>query len=564
MRKIVILLICIVIVLGLAVSTGAATTVTGATVNASVNSDGSCLITAEMKLHLERAVEDLSFPIPASARGVTLNGSGVMTSRSGDTQLVKLDRLVGGVTGDVTFRLQYTIPNTVKYQEEEGKLMLTLPLLSGFVHPIDKIDFTVELPGINSNKPHFSSSYYQQGIEASMVFSFSGNKITGAVPLQLKDRETLSMTLEVTEEMFPQDPIRQWSMGTSDMVMIIFGVLALAYWIAFMRCAPFLRSRSTQAPEGYGAGELPCALIGQGMDLTMMVLTWAQLGYILIHVEDSGRVTLHKRMEMGNERSPAELRLYQKLFGKRRWVDGTGFHYASLCRAAAAGRGDVQDLFRRNNGNPRPFRLLCAIIGLLGNISIGYVLAGDALLGVLLIAFLALLGLVGSWCIQNWAKGLHSYDKTSLLIGFAVGAAWILLGSLAGMWAMAAVIVGVQLLAGLAWQYGGRRTPTGRRTVGQILGLRSYLKNMKGEETQRLMQQDPDSFFALVPYAIALGVGRPFARAFGRRRLRGCPYLTTGMDGHMTAWEWYQIMERAVQTMNSRKKRLLLERLTGR
>ena len=97
MRKIVILLICIVIVLGLAVSAGAATTVTGATVNASVNSDGSCLITAEMKLHLERAVEDLSFPIPASARGVTLNGSGVMTSRSGDTQLVKLDRLVGGV-----------------------------------------------------------------------------------------------------------------------------------------------------------------------------------------------------------------------------------------------------------------------------------------------------------------------------------------------------------------------------------------------------------------------------------------------------------------------------------
>ncbi len=563
MRRFMILCLCICTVLGLAVSAGAATTVSDASITASVTSDGSCQITADLLLHLDRAVEELSFPIPASARGVTLNGSPAWTSRSGDSQLIKLDRLVGSVAGDITIRIQYTLPNTVKYNEED-KLILTLPLLSGFLFPVDKMDFTVSLPGNNQVKPHFSSSYYKESIEADMSFQFSGSTITGSVPLQLKDRETLTMTLEVTEEMFPQDPIRQWSMGTSDVVMILLGVLALAYWIAFLRCAPFLRSRSTQPPEGYSAGELPCALTGQGMDLTMMVLTWAQLGYILIHVEDSGRVTLHKRIEMGNERSPAELRLFKKLFGKRRSVDGTGYHYASLCRAAGAGNGDVQDLFRRNNGNPRPFRLLCALIGGLGGIGIGYVLAGDALLGILVIAILALLGLISAWFIQTWAKGLHSYDKTALLLGLGLSLVWILLGGLAGMWAVAACIVGVQLLASLAWLYGGRRTPTGRRTVGQILGLRAYLKKMNPRETQRLQQQDPDSFFVLAPYAIALGVGRPFAKAFGKRRLRGCPYLTTGMDGHMTAWEWYQIMERCVHTLNSRKKRLFLERLMGR
>ena len=245
-------------------------------------------------------------------------------------------------------------------------------------------------------------------------------------------------------------------------------------------------------------------------------------------------------------------------------MDGTGYQYATLSRAAGAGTGDVQDLFRRNNGNPRPFRLLCALIGLLGNISIGYMLAGDALLGILLIALLALLGLAGGWVIQGWATGLHSSNKTRLYIGLGLSVLWILLGGLANMWGMAACIVGVQLLAGLAWLYGGRRTLTGRRTVSQILGLRSFLKKRPPNETQRLLQQDPDAFFTLVPYAMAQGVGRPFARSFGKRRMRGCPYLTTGMDGHMTAWEWYQLLEQAVHTLNSRRKRLFLERLTGR
>ena len=549
--------------MALAVSAAAATTISKGTISAAVTSDGNCQITADLLLHLDKAVDELSFPVPANARGVTLNGQSAWTSPSGDAQLIKLDRLVGSMAGDVTLRIQYTIPNTVKYNEE-GKLILTLPLMSGFLYPVDKLDFTVTLPGVNTVKPHFSSSYFLQSIEEDMTFSASGNTVTGSVAVQLKDRETLTLTWEVTEEMFPQNPIRQWSMGTADVVMIVLGVLAAVYWAVFMRCAPFLRSRSTRPPEGYGAGELHCAITGQGMDLTMMVMTWAQLGYILIHLEDSGRVILHKRMEMGNERSPAELRLFQKLFGKRLSVDGTGYHYASLCRKAAAGKGDVQDLFRRNNGNPRPFRLLCALIGLLGGVSIGYVLAGDALLGILIIAVLAILGGISAWVMQTWALDLHRYDKTRLLIGLGIAVLWILLGAAAGMAGVAACIVGAQLLASLFWLYGGRRTVTGRRTVGQLMGFRSFLRTLSREEAQRLLNRDPDYFYSIAPYAISLGVAKPFARAFGKRRLQACPYLTTGMDGHMNAAEWNALMERTVRTLNGRQKRLFLERLLNR
>ena len=170
--------------MALAVSAAAATTISKGTISAAVTSDGNCQITADLLLHLDKAVDELSFPVPANARGVTLNGQSAWTSPSGDAQLIKLDRLVGSMAGDVTLRIQYTIPNTVKYNEE-GKLILTLPLMSGFLYPVDKLDFTVTLPGVNTVKPHFSSSYFLQSIEEDMTFSASGNTVTGSVAVQL-------------------------------------------------------------------------------------------------------------------------------------------------------------------------------------------------------------------------------------------------------------------------------------------------------------------------------------------------------------------------------------------
>ena len=357
MRRIAALLFCFILTVLLACPAFAASTATGTTLSAAVSSDGSCQITVDIQLHLESPSDNLTFPLPRNAKGVTLNGTPAKTSRSGDVLLVKLGGLLGGVTGDFTLRLQYSLPNSVSYNDA-GRLMLELPLLSGFSYPIDAMTFTISLPAQITTKPVFSSGYYKQSIETELYYSVVDNTISGTVLNQLKDQESLSMSLEVSDEVFPQKITAQWSIGIVEIGMIVLAVLAVLYWIFFLRCAPFLRRRCTQPPEGCTAGEIPCCLTGRGADLTMMVLSWAQLGYILIHLEDSGRVTLHKRMEMGNERSAFEVRIFRNLFGKRRTVDGTGYHYAILCRKAASAPGDIQDMFRRSSGNPNLFRYL--------------------------------------------------------------------------------------------------------------------------------------------------------------------------------------------------------------
>lgn len=563
MRRATAIVLTVIFILCFACTVFAANSATRTSFSANVSSNGNCQVTLDVQLHLDTADKSLTLPLPANARSITLNGKSAHASRRGDVLMVKLSSLTGNAIGDFSARLQYTLPNTVGY-DEQGKLQLNLPLLSGFSYAIDTLEFSVTLPGVIQSTPVFTSGYYQQSIESHLAYTVTGERLTGTVLSQLKDLETLSMTLEVSDEMFPQDPTEQWTMGVEEIAMIVLASAALLYWIFFLRCAPFRRIRCTSPTEGLTAGTLSCALTGQGADLTMMVLSWAQLGYILIHLQDSGRVTLHKRMEMGNERSAYEVRIFRSLFGKRSMIDGTGYHYAKLYRKTASSPGDIKALFRLTSGNPKFLRVLCALAGVFGGISLGNALAGDALLGFVLVGILAVFGGVSSWILQTWGHGLHLRHRHMLIVGLVLAALWMLLGIMAGEAGVSACAVALQLLCGLAWFYGGRRTALGRQTAAEILGLRRCLRTLSPGEIQRICRIDPDYFFNMAPYAVALGVDRSFAERFGKQRLNSCPYLTTGMDAHMTALEWSETMRRAVSSLDDRQLRLPLERLLGK
>lgn len=562
MRRAAIVLLLVFLMLYTAFPVSAATGVSDSRFTASVATDGSCIVNLELQFRLDMPDKSLSFPVPSNARSITVNGTSARTYSEGGVRHVKLGSIVGNTAGNFTVYLQYTVPDTVAFDEEE-KLFLTLPLLSGFSHGVKEFAFTITMPGVlpENFEPVFTSGYLQQSIESSMEFSLSGDKITGKIVSDLKDRETLTMRLQVSNEMFPREPVRKQDMGTIEIITILLAVLALLYWLIFLRCAPFWGRRAASPPEGFTAGEFPCALTGQGADLTMMVFSWAQLGYILIHLQSSGRVILHKRMDMGNERDPYEVRIFKALFGKRDFIDGTGYPYASLCRKVASAPGNTQDLYRRRNGNPKIFRALCALIGVFSGVSIASAIAGEAVLGFLLIFLLAIFGGISAWIIQSWHKGLHLRNRLALLVALGLCAIWLLLGFAAGNLPAAAYCVCAQLLGGLACAYGGRRTPTGRQLASQVLGFRRYLRKLSPKDVAQLLRADPDCFFALAPYALTLGVAKPFAKLFGGRRLSSCPYLTTGMDGHRTALEWLNLMNRTVSSLDARPLRLPLEKL---
>ena len=557
--------VCLVVMLlifSMAVPASAVTGASDARVDAVLDQSGACQVTLSMTLRVEQAAE-IWLPIPENARSVSLNGSGASTDHESDALYVDLSDLTGNATGTFTVILRYTVPNTVSYTAD-GYPLLELPLLSGFAYPIDRFDFSLTLPEPVTYTPNFSSGYHQSAIESNLIYQSEGNQITGSADAPLKDHETMTLSLRLTEATFPRSVVEPWSAGTEDTIGVVLMILSLLFWLIFLRSAPLIRRRTLTPPEGVTAGELRCVLTGQGADLTMTVFSWAQLGYILIHLKKNGQVVLHKRMEMGNERGSYEQKLFRALFGKKRTVDGSGYHYANLAAKAAASRGSMEDLFKKSSGNVRILQGLGIGVGICGGASLAIALAGDALLAILVILLMSVVGGVGAWIIQRWTEGLHLRNKKAFWLGLGVSALWLALGFMGGEALPAALTVGFELLVGLGCAYGGRRTAYGRQTGGLLLGLRANLMRLPEDDLDRIRHDEPDFFFDMAPYALALGADKAFARQFGRQKLSPCSWLTTGSDHQLTADQWRQIMHRAADSLDERKKRLPLERLLGK
>lgn len=555
-RLIVIAVLCCMIVLSLAIPAFADSTATGVQNYATVTSDGNCEVTLTVSLHLEEAIPNLTFPLPATATNIKMDGGNAKTSRSGAAIEVDLSHLENFV-GDTVIRFTYTVPNVVSVLE--GKLYLNLPLLSGFDYPIESMKFDLMLPAKISSRPTFTSTYHQDSIESILTYVIDESMLSGTIHSRLKDNETLFMTLEVTPAMFPSVSTYERTGNPEYVPMGIFAGLALIYWIFFLRALPLLRTRRTTPPEGITAGELGTRLTLCGADLTMMVVSWAQLGYIMIHLDDNGRVMLHKRMDMGNERSAFENKIFRSLFGKRRVIDGTGYQYAQLCRRVARIVPGKRDLCHPKMGNVTIFRALACGTHIFCGICLAMNFTTVRALQVILAILLTVLAAVSAWFIQEGMYRIHLRYKIPVLVSLTLGAIWILLGVFCGQWITAALSVALQLLTGLMAAYGGRRSELGRQNAAFVLGLRSYLKKIPTEDLIRLQNNDPEFFYNMLPHAMALGVGKAFSAAFGRKKQEQCPYFVCGVNAKMNAADWARFLHEAIEILDSRQRRMQWE-----
>lgn len=534
-----------------------------------VAADGSCQVTTTVTLHLEQTQGDLSFPIPAGAANVTLNGSRAKTTAGGDRLYVDLSKAYGGVTGDISFTLNYTVYGLVE-ENSEGILELRLPLMSGFALPVDTMSFSITLPGEIPGSPAFTSGYYQASIEKYLTYTKEGAMIKGSTTQSLKDHETLLMTLGVSDQMFPQvsRPVQRTYLD--DLVIGVCAALALAYWLIFLRCPIPWKKHSTCPPQGYSAGQAGTVLFLKPCDLTTMILSWAQLGYL--HLRYSlDRVVVTKQMDMGNERSGFERKWFRKLFSRGDTVSTASNFYVQLAQAVEAPGVSGGELRKGRRGSLRIFRALLALLGVGMGINIAIPLASGGVLQWLWVAVFGLAGGIAAWKMIPWLS--HFFLRTPGQGWLCLAAAGVLaaLGAFAGeALSVSLGVLGI-LLGGVLYAWGGRRTEAGLLLREEILGLRSYLRKGEVRGTASDLRQDPDCFFNLLPWALALGVDKAFARNMGGRKLPDCPYVILDRQLSYSPDQWCRFFRQLAKDMERRKVQQsrsfvweLLSSLTGK
>lgn len=523
-----------------------------------VNTDGDCLVSMTVNLKLLGNDSGLTFPLPYSAEKITMNGSSVATSRVGSRTLVDVGRVTGGMSGEFTVRFDYTLPKAVGVTTER-KLQLSLPMLSGFDYPVEVFSFIVTLPDNVTGTPLFTSTYQQVGFEADLNLIVTDNMITGTSIKGLNDHESVQMTLMVPREMFPSVRIYQRTGNPELIPMGIFAGAAILYWLLFLRTLPPARTRATLPPEGISAGELGCRLTMTGGDLTMMVLSWAQMGYLVIQPNGS-KILLRKQMDMGNERSLFEIRVFQALFNNRDVVNCSSAGYAKMCRKTASMIPGEKAMCRPRSGNRKVFRVLLCISQVFCGMCVAMNMTSITILQIMFSLIFGLMGAASAWAIQEFALYFRSRSRVRCWIALGLIVFWFLLGLIAGQpWIPLGASV-AQLLLGFPAAYGGMRTELNRSEAGEILALRRYLKAIPRPEAARLLKSDADYFYRMAPYAMALGVGKQFAAAFGRRPLEPCPYLLVRNGENRTAQEWMRLLTQTATLMDSRYRRMQTEK----
>ena len=285
MTRFLALVSCLILMLGLCIGVNAEGDTRASSVNifATVSGDGSAQVSTTVTLHVAEPQETLVFPVPLNASGISLNGSSVITEKTHAARLVDLSKTLGGMSGDFSFTVLYNISNGVQVLENtsdkeeptentDKKLRLELPLLAGFAYPIDQLQFSINLPGVVSQNPVFSSGYHQTDIEKDLSYTISGGNVAGRASVSLKDHETLTMYLDTTEEMFPQTRVELPAVDKITVLITLFLIAALLYWLLVLRNFLPIRDYPAVAPDGFGAGQIGSILTMGGTDLCLIVL----------------------------------------------------------------------------------------------------------------------------------------------------------------------------------------------------------------------------------------------------------------------------------------------------
>lgn len=554
MRRLLSFLLCCMLLTGAVFADSRADEVRNAT---AVYTDGSAEVTMTVNITLEEAVEGLTFPLPRGAKDVTLNDTPVETSASrvnSSVDLVDLSYL-DGVTGRQALTFTYTLPAVVRYEEEEKDekrdLILEVPLLSGFEYPVESMSFAVTVPEGVEGIPSFYSGYFLQNIESDLSYQFEDGVILGTVTEVMKDKETLKVMMEVSEEAFPDLVIIENEENLHLFAMMGIAAAALVFWLLFLRSLPVFPRRTNMPPAGIHAGEIGSRMLMVGGDLTMMVFNWAQLGYIRIVPDKRERVWLHKQMEMGNERTPFEVSVFGQLFGRNRMVEGTGSRYARLWHQVNK-TIDCREQITRGGLGARPvFRFLSMLVSTVAGASMGMSLIEEGTWQIVLAAALALLGSITAWKIQAGTMCLYRRTRKELPLCVLCCVLWLIVSVIADRPLAGLFSVVFQLLTGMLTAWGGRRTRSGWQIACQILGLRHYLTGAKRQEIKDELAKNPDYFFELVPYAMAFGVESAFAKRFGRHILPQCSYLDAGRASKRNAREWASIMRETADKLDA-------------
>lgn len=524
MRKLLYALLLVVLLTG-PVYADATASVPSLDMDCTVEQDGACTVSLHATIKTDGAVQTFVIPISSAAQDVNVTGAQYELQNGNGVRSVCLTLSPGISEITVTYRLTETVTDM-----GSGQVFDITLLYPAWECAIESYSLTVQLPASFEGLPAFESGYYRDLIDNYMEITIDSGTVRAVLNSKqvLRDHEQLTMRLELPEGYFDLRFLAGKTAKVDRLLFFMFLILCVGYWAVFMRNLPILPKRQAMPPEGGNPGEVPFVLARQKPDLALMVIQWACLGYLTIHRTRKGRVYLRRQIEMDNERKRPEVETFRALFARGDLCDIRSAEY-SRARQLSEEQTKAywqKRVFSLKAGSPLVLRLLALAAGVALCLCCWDLCMPPRSWRWFAILPLSALGGLACLFLQQIGGFLLRRHSLRTAVLAAAGLIFLLItGSKGGCGKLMLLCVAFQLLVALALRLGGRRTKAGTALAAELLGYRRYLLSTPSAALRTHLQEDPQFFYRVLPYADALRVSKIFTGSYDRIRLEPCDWL---------------------------------------
>lgn len=450
--------------------------------------------------------------------------------------------------------------------------------------PIENVTFSIRMPAdFDSSKLNFT--YGQKGSTKNdgVVWSVEGSTIMGSLQAALAPHEALTIALPLPQGYYADaQPVRTSVMARFGwMFSLATAVAGFVLWGAFGRKRQSFPTVEFYPPQGVTSADAGYLIDGRvdPFDITSLIIYWADKGYLTI----SEQIT---RKAFGTQKSFLLTRVCNPSENAREYEhemftalfnlgDGMQVHTNQLSNRFYTIADVTKKQIIASFGNQPETRIFAAsnkfcsgvlrLLGMLAMLPCTYVVmkeisgsTGGKLLAIsaLMALFVSVVLFVLVYMLINW-KGLPKKQRLQQLI-MTLAFCGVLVGTLC----YAAISIGMLLtcvlsnifvlVIGVLSCFCNRRTELGVWYEERLTGFKEFLKATELDRIKLLVQQNPQYFYNVLPYAMVLGVTDKWVKNFDT--IMTTPpdwYRSSSMHGGFSAAQFAHDLEIGMRVVSS-------------
>lgn len=452
---------------------------------------------------------------------------------SAETSLLHIGDESTLIKGNQTIKFQYTM----KIQDlvDDVDHIFEFALLPTIPSEVDCVSFTINMPKIfDIDAIEFTYDDEKMVLgENEFYYDIIDTSITGYVNHKTEAFKPIKMRINLGKEYFDVKKINVAGaiVGTS----VVTSFLVIIVYILFGKNGLVSKTKITLPPDGLNSVSISYVCDGKVTinDLTSLFIEWANLGYLRIEeVSDVENLYLVKLADMGKERWRYEKKLFNALFYNRDevFVSELDKHFYEYVDRAIK---EIKLIYSNDKQN-RVFvksslgiQIITFILSLIPivvgsyfavytkyhHVDFALIIASIYLLFSLLLEVLWYSIVNNRHQISKWKYISFSLIGIILTVAFWTGYCHLFTLTINTFGVCYATLLCSTIIV-YATLFMDRRTAVGRAWFGDILSLKDFILEATEDELKACLQDNPDYFYTILPYAYVLDISNVWFKKF--------------------------------------------------